>query len=125
MYINNIREWIDRRLKNDEITKVRFYISPKDCIESIYENKLIAEIEKMFKEIGINTNFVDTIPGAFNLNRNYLETDKFDAIVEYCGVYPIKMDAKNSAWLSALDNCGEIRITVVTYDKDDNEHMNL
>lgn len=123
-YSDDIKEWIDIRVKRNETTRVRFCISPKDCHTNIYENQLIHKIEKMFERVGINTRIVDTVAGSFNLNRDFLETDIFDAIVEYCGVYPIKMDTKDSAWLSKLDDCGDVRIFVFTYDKDNNQDLN-
>jgi hypothetical protein len=122
-YNESIELWIKDRVKKNETTTVRFYISPK-TITNIFGNELMQKIEEKFKKIGVNCSVVDTVEGSFNLNRDYLETDKFEAIVEYCGVYPVKMDTKDSAWLSELDNMGEIRIVVMVY-KDGKEYMNI
>ena len=124
-YSENIKEWIARRTHNKEISTVRFYISPKNIDTKIYENDLMKKIEEKFNKIGVKCRVVDTVEGSFNLNRDYLETEKFEAIVEYCGVYPVKMDTKDSAWLSKMDDEGEIRIIVFTYDKDGKEHLNI
>ena len=117
-YASSIKEWIENRKQKNETNIVRFYISPANANINIYEDKLINKITEKFKTIGVETNIVDTVDGSFNLNRSFLETDEVEAIIEYCGVYPVNMNPEDSAWLSKLDDEGKIRI-VVFVKKDD------
>ena len=111
-YANSIKEWIKWRKQKNKTNIVRFYISPANANINIYEDKLINKIAEKFKAIGIETSPVDTVDGSFNLNRDFLETDEVEAIIEYCGVYPVNMNPEDSAWLSKLDDEGKIRIMV-------------
>ena len=70
------------------------------------------EVRELFREIGVEAEVVDTVRGAANLNRDWLETGEVEAIIEYSGVYPIHMAPEKAAWLAELDNEGRVRMTV-------------
>ena len=111
-YATSIKKWIDYRVENNETNIVSFCISLANVKTNMYKDELILKIKDIFKKIGVNSYVVDTVEGSFNLDRDWLETEPFEAIVEYCGVYPIKMNPEDSAWLSELDDEGKIRIVV-------------
>ena len=89
-----IREWIDARKERGEITKCMLYITvPKDT--DIYKDETIKKI-----------------CGAWNLNRDWVETGVIDCIVEFCGVYPIDWDLEDVAEFERMETDGEIIVLV-------------
>ena len=89
-----IQEWIDARKERGEITKCMFYITvPKDT--DIYMDETIRKIEGMLDRNHVSHGHVDTVCGAWNLNRDWIETGEIDCIVEFCGVYPVDWDLED------------------------------
>lgn len=119
-----IQSSIEQRIKDDDIVKARLVISPKSAKTDVRRDETIRKIKELFKSIGVDSGVVDNALGSFDLNRNWLETEYFDACIEYDGVYPIKMNPKDIAWLQNLDYIGEIRILAYIKDKDGTEHPN-
>ena len=113
-YAKAIKRWVDEEKKEGRIHIVRFYISPQRADVHIYEDVIIREVLRKFENsgIGVTSIQVDSVNGSFNLNRGFIETDEFDAIIEFGGVYPVDMNPEDSAWLSELDDAGLIRIVV-------------
>ena len=96
-----IREWIDARKERGEITKCMFYITvPKDT--DIYKDETIRKIEGMLDRNHVSHGHVDTVCGAWNLNRDWIETGEVDCIVEFCGVYPIDWNLEDVAEFERL-----------------------
>ena len=118
-YAESIKKWIENRKQKNETNIVQFCISPAKADTNIYEDELINKITEKFKTIGVKTNIVDTVGGSFNLNRDFIETGEVEAIIEYCGVYPVNMNPEDSAWLSELDDEGKIRIMVFVKQGDE------
>lgn len=111
-----IREWIDARKERGEITKCMFYITvPKDT--DIYKDETIRKIEGMLDRNHASHGHVDTVCGAWNLNRDWIETGEIDCIVEFCGVYPIDWDLEDVAEFERMETEGEI-IALVDWIED-------
>ena len=119
-----IKSCIEQRIKDNDLTKASLLISPKSAYSSIYNDENIQKIGKLFEEIGVKSHIRDTVLGSFDLNRSWLETDYFDACVEYDGVYPVKMNPKDIAYIQDLDIIGEIRILAYIKEKDGTVHPN-
>lgn len=56
---------------------------------------------------------VDTIAGCWNLNDNWYELDGVEAVVEYCGVYPVKWTIEDVVLLEKLYYNRDIYINVL------------
>jgi hypothetical protein len=111
----NIKRWIEDRLKEKQVPyKVMFEITvPKmtNEDENIYNNLTLQKVRDIFNKYSIRTEFVDTVSGSFNLNRDWLETkDDVECYVEYCGVYPIHWNIEDVVELERMDYDGEIII---------------
>ena len=89
-----IQEWIDaRRERGEAATKCMFYITvPKDT--DLYKDETIKKIEGILDKNHVSHGHVDTVCGAWNLNRDWIETGEIDCIVEFCGVYPVNWDMR-------------------------------
>ena len=94
-----IQEWIDaRRERGEAATKCMFYITvPKDT--DLYKDETIKKIEGILDKNHVSHGHVDTVCGAWNLNRDWIETGEIDCIVEFCGVYPVNWDMDDVAEL--------------------------
>lgn len=110
-----IEEWIKNRAECKEIYKCVFYITTPAIEETLYDNPYIKEICDILKKNGIEYGLVDSLPGAFNLDRYWIETaikTPIECIVEYCGVYPIHWNVSDVVRLEQLDTEGSIIISV-------------
>ena len=106
-----IQEWIDARKERGEITKCMFYITvPKDT--DIYKDETIKKIEGILDKNHASHGHVDTVCGAWNLNRDWIETGEIDCIVEFSGVYPVNWDVDDVAELERMETDGEIIVLV-------------
>ena len=111
-----IREWIDARKERGEVTKCMFYITvPKDT--DLCTDETIRKIEGMLDRNHVSHGHVDTVCGAWNLNRDWIETGETDCIVEFCGGYPIHWDLEDVAEFERMENSGEI-IALVDWIED-------
>lgn len=64
---------------------------------------------------------VDTIPGSFNLDRDWIETDSstpIECAIEYPGAYPINWDIEDVVMLEKMDQNGDIIIRVMWITED-------
>ena len=75
------------------------------------------EIKEILDRNNVTYGFVDTVPGSWNLNDDYLETDKIECIVEYCGVYPVHWNINDVVRLEELHNAGKLVINVCIVDE--------
>lgn len=115
---SQIKRMIDHRLKaKQEPYKVIFaFTVPKvDEQERACNNATLKKVRDIFSKYSVDMKFVDTMPGSFNLNRDWLEADSdVECYVEFCGVYPIHWDMDDVAELERMDYAGEV-FTHVTW----------
>lgn len=106
-----IRNWINARKEDNEVTRCIFYITvPK--YTDILKDETMKKVEAMLERNNVTCNRIDTVSGAWNLNRDWIETGKMDCIVEFCGVYPIKWNMKDVVEFERMENDGEILVLV-------------
>lgn len=106
-----IQEWIDARKERGEITKCMFYITvPKDT--DISRDETIRKVEGILDRNHCSHGHVDTVCGAWNLNRDWIETGEIDCIVEFCGVYPVDWEISDVAEFERMETDGEITVLV-------------
>lgn len=107
-----IQGWIDaRRERGEAATKCMFYITvPKDT--DLYKDETIKKIEGILDKNHVGHGHVDTVCGAWNLNRDWIETGEIDCIVEFCGVYPVNWDMDDVVELERMETEGEIIVLV-------------
>lgn len=113
--------WIGNRVKDNEIAKCMFDITVPKLEEMLYENEYIKEVCAMLDKYGIKHMKVDTIPGSFNLDRDWIETDSstpIECAIEYPGAYPINWDIEDVVMLEKMDQNGDIIIRVMWITED-------
>ena len=111
-----IRSAIDARVKAKQTTYAYFYIStPKVTDEGGLdkENPALKEIESVLDKYNVTYTEVDNVSGAWNLNKEWLETGKMECAVEYTGVYPVNWELKDILRLEEMYNHGELIINVM------------
>ncbi len=112
-----IQEWINARKERGEITRCMFYITvPKDT--SLLKDETIKKIEGILDRNRVSHGRVDTVCGAWNLNRDWIETGEIDCIVEFCGVYPVDWEIGDVAEFERMETEGEI-IALVDWIEDE------
>lgn len=117
-----ILEWIKTRRDNGEFSMPCMFqiTTPKFMDEDGIENdKNIKILTDIFDKYGIEWQNVDTIGGAFNLNREWIETSNIPCYVEYCGVYPVEWDIEDVVTLEQLDCEGKVIIRVLWRPEED------
>jgi len=93
--------------------EVKFSVTTPKHSEDFHDNPTILKIIKLFEKYGHKIGAVDTVMGAYNLNRDWLEHDgTVKCYVEYCGVYPIEWDTEDVAEFDRMENEGEIVVLV-------------
>lgn len=113
--------WIKARKENNQKPyNCVFQITiPKfEIYESIENNKYIKEVIGILEKYNIKWNSVDSIGGAFCLNRDWIETSDIPCYVEYCGVYPTEWDIEDVVRLEQLEYNGDIIIKVLWHMED-------
>lgn len=103
-----IRKWINARKERNEIKKCVFYITTPECA-GIHKNEKIKGILTRNK---VEYCSVDSVCGAWNLNRDWIESDIMNCIVEYCGVYPVDWDIQDVVEFERMESNGEIIVFV-------------
>ena len=119
MTIEEIQEFLNR--VPEEPYHVRFYITvpyEADSRNELLSSKSIKEVIDILNKNNVKYDTCDTVPGAFNLNQDWIETDIFDATVEFCGVYPINWDIEDTLKFVELIEKGKIVVTVDWYDNE-------
>lgn len=106
-----IQEWIDARKERGETQTCMFYITIPKCI-AFDKDKTVGKIKDILGRNHVGYGYVDTVCGAWNLNRDWIETEEMDCIVEFCGVYPIAWDMNDVAELERMETEGEIIVMV-------------
>ncbi len=103
-----IQDAITSRLKNNDTVNCMFQIlllkeSAKNAVEGLLKRNGFPPL--------LHT--VDTIAGCWNLNDNWYELDDVEAVVEYCGVYPVKWTIEDVVLLEKLYYNRDIYINVL------------
>lgn len=106
-----VQEWINDRVKAGQTTKCVFYItSPKRmCLKT---NEAIKEINAILDRNQVTHGYVDTYTGAWNLNRDWIETGEIECAVEFCGVYPVNWNMDDVVQLEMMESSGLLTIMV-------------
>ncbi len=106
-----IQKWINVRKAQGEVTGRIFYITvPKRT--NLSTDEIIKRVEDILDRNNISYSHRDTVCGAWNMGRDWIETDEMDCIVEFCGVYPVNWDINDVAELEWMENNGVITILV-------------
>ena len=113
-----IQSWIDARKEKDQTSKMVFYITVPCVNINVYKDKMMQFVSEMLDRNNVEYNFVDTVPAAWNLNRDWIETDPVESIVEYCGVYPVNWCIDDVVTLEELKSTGEIVVLAFDITKD-------
>ena len=111
-----IKSAIDARVEAKETTYAYFNIStPKVTDEGGLdkENPALKEIEFILNKYGALSATVDNVPGAWNLNREWLETCVMECAIEYTGVYPVNWHLGDILRLEELSNSGQLIVNVM------------
>lgn len=106
-----IRRWINARKERGEITKCVFHITVPKCTD-LHTNETITKVEGILNKNHVKYDHVDTVCGAWNLNRDWIETGEMDCIVEFCGVYPVDWNIDDVVDFERMETEGEIVVTV-------------
>lgn len=114
--LDNLKEMIQARIEDNELTNCQFLISKTT------DEKYVKEIIDIFDKYEIEYGRVDTLSGAFNLNRDWIQTDSdkspIPCAVEFCGVYPSNWDIEDVFKLVELEEEGKIIVMVYYIDGD-------
>jgi hypothetical protein len=124
---SSMKEAIKETLEKpeDRISHVLLSISPSNIlayyeenIGSITELPVAKKIIKILEKYDIAWHIVDTVTGAYDLNRPYIEfKNPIPAVIEYSGVVPLNWDIDDIYTLTYLNYSGEVMIHVNVYDK--------
>lgn len=109
-----IQRWISLRLNKNEIQKCIFCITPSRYSDNMDfdENKVVRKINDILTKNHVEYRKVDTVEAAWNLDREWIETNPMDCVVEYCGVYPVDWNIDDTVELERMEKEGEILIHV-------------
>ena len=114
--ISEIKNFIDsRKNDNQEPMPCLFYFTTPQLYlyKEIKDDEYIKEIKKILKKYNIEHRWVDTVPGEYCLNRDWLEAKGIPCYIEYCGVYPTNWDIEDVARLEELNYSGKLMVRVV------------
>lgn len=121
-----LEEWIKDRRESGRLTKCRFYITTPKCVENedIYRPKdpSLLEVIDILERNGTEYGCCDTVPGAYNLNRDFFETEIMDCAVEFCGVYPADWNPEDAARFEEMENNGDIMVIVTWHNPDGSDN---
>lgn len=114
---NELKEIIRTRIDEKELIPCQFSIS------ETFDPKYVEEMTDIFDKYGLEYKTADTLPGAFNLNRDWIQTDHIKSpipcAVEFCGAYPANWDIEDVIKLIKLEDEGKIIVMVYYINGDD------
>lgn len=114
---DKISSMILSRINNNELVPCQFMIS------KTYDDKYVKEITDIFDKYRVEYDTVDTASGAFNLNRDWIQTDStvspIPCAVEFSGVYPASWDIEDVIKLVKLEEEGKILVRVYYIGEDE------
>lgn len=112
-----LKDMIQARIDDNELIPCQLSIS------KTIDEKYVKEVTDIFDKYGIEYDSVDTLSGAFNLNRDWIQTDykksPVHCAVEYCGAYPANWDIEDVLKLVKLEEDGKIIVMVYYISGDD------
>lgn len=108
---------IKHRVESGETCKCIFQFTTPKLHMSLRNSDVIKEMSNILTKYGIDYNFVDTVCGSYNLNRDWMETGEIECCVEYPGVYPVGWDIKDVLYLEKMDIDGNLIVLVQVKDK--------
>lgn len=107
-----IKHWIDEAVARNEVVPCTFAVTVPKYMSNITNDETIKKVEDMFRRGHAESKQVDTIPGAYNLNRMWTETGPMDCAIHYQGVYPVQWNIEDVAEFARMENEGEIIVVV-------------
>ncbi len=114
----------DRMEYNEKPFLVKFYISTPAfncCYGDLNRDENIKKALDILEKNKVKYTSCDTYPGTFNLNQEWIcFDDPIEAIVEFCGVYPIHWDINDVVEFEKLIIDGKIIVMVDWYDEEGN-----
>lgn len=114
--MKHLKRQIQYRIDDKELTPCAFLIS------KTIDEKYVKEITDMFDKYNIKYESVDTAPAAFNLNRDWIQTDyktsPIPCAIEYSGAYPSNWNMEDVVRLVELENEGKVIILVYNINGD-------
>lgn len=122
-----IKEWIQARKERKETTSCVFYITVPKLTNAYLQLEDDSEIKKviaLLDKYDVTHIEVDSLPGAWNQDRYWIETGRMDCIVEFCGVYPIHWDPEDLVRFEQMEQEGKIIVQVDWVDADGNYTSN-
>lgn len=119
-----VARWIESRKTKNELVDCFFTITVPNVNINKYDDQTFKKICNILDKYKIPHQFVDTVPGAWNLNRDWIETGVISCAIEYCGVYPANWDIEDIIDLENMESSGQIIILVTCKDSDGNRHLN-
>ena len=110
----SIKNSIKYRVEDNEINNCIFYIStPKSYFNyDIENNETIKNVINILKRNNLSYEIVDTVPGSWDLNKMWLQTENVKCAIEYSGVFPISWNIDDIIELSRLYHHGDIIINI-------------
>lgn len=125
-----IRKCIEDRVNKQETVKCIFDITVPQYLETRLEfnqHLYIKKISEIFDKYNIKYEAADSMPGAFNLDRMWLETDAktpIECAIEYSGAYPVNWDIEDVVVLENMERDGKIIIRVSCIAADGSFELN-
>lgn len=124
-YPNMIREeiiqnYINWRKRHNHINKCVFCITAPGDVQDARNEKRLDSVRELLDRNNVNYHYCDTVMGSWNLDSEWIETEKFECVIEYSGVYPIHWNIKDVVEFEALNNDGKIVTRVYLVDEDGN-----
>ena len=102
-----------RKNRGQKPIKCLFDITTPRFIEGrIEDDETMKEVISILNKYNIRWNTVDTIPGSFCLDREWVEVLDIPCYIEYSGVYPVEWDIEDIYRLEQLEYEGKIMIHV-------------
>lgn len=117
MILNMIEE---RKNNNEKPMPCIFQITVPRYLEesNLEDEEKVKLLTKLFDKYNIGWKCVDTIGGAYNLNREWIETSDILCYIEYCGAYPTEWDIDDVVTLEKMDYDGSIMIRVLWHPEE-------
>lgn len=116
-----ISGWIQSRKEDGQepIPCIFSITIPQFLLEGrLEDNEYIQKVTSILEKYKIEWTSCDTLPGAFCLNRDWIQTKDIPCYIEYCGVYPVEWDIEDVVTLEQLEYEGKIIVFVDWHTKE-------
>ena len=94
-----------------------YFCAPQASQDALFGDPNVAFVRKVFEDIGLNPQPCDTIPHAFNLNRDYEEVSCSKCIREFGFTLPVSDDLEALAHMVELEHEGLVQFII--YDNEE------